>query len=235
MELATFFQPIRGYRLSAQIAEQLQLAILSGAVAEGERLPPERELVERFGASRASVQEAVHQLELQGLVTIRRGSNGGAFVIKPDFAKVSAMLETVIRANRFDPRELYQARLLIEPGVAAIAASTADANTVAALRGAIEASKQRVERGERTTPVSPNFHYLLAHAARSDLLSMLVSSLLSVRGSQRHFGRPSSDQIRICAHERILDAIECRDTEAARQAMTEHLAQLLDEVTVTAP
>jgi GntR family transcriptional repressor for pyruvate dehydrogenase complex len=231
MEAAALFQPIRGHRLSAQIAEQLQLAIFSGAIAEGDRLPPERELVERFGASRASVQEAVHQLEHQGLVTIRRGSGGGAFVIKPDFAKVSAMLQTVIRANRFDPRELYQARLLIEPGVAEIAARARDPETVAALRGAIAASKGHFERGERTTPVSRNFHFLLAHAAGSDLLEMLVSSLLGVRGVQRLHARPSSDRIRICAHEEIVDAIERGDGDAAKRAMTAHLTQLLDEVT----
>lgn len=231
MEAAVLFQPIRGHRLSAQIAEQLQLAIFSGAVGEGERLPPERELVERFQASRASVQEAVHQLELQGLVTIRRGSNGGAYVTKPDFAKVSTMLQTMVRANRFNVAELYQARLLIEPGVAEIAANVAGADNVAALRGAIESSKARFERGERTSPVSHNFHYLLARAAGNELLVMLVSSLLSVREGQRLHRRPSSDQVRICAHERILEAIERRDPAAVKREMTDHLEQLLAEST----
>jgi GntR family transcriptional regulator, transcriptional repressor for pyruvate dehydrogenase complex len=230
MEAAVLFQPIRGHRLSAQIAEQLQLAIFSGAIVEGERLPPERELVERFGASRASVQEAVHQLELQGLVTIRRGSNGGAFVTKPDFAKVTTMLQTMIRANRFDVAALYQARLLIEPGVAEIAARVAGAENVAALRGAIASSKLRFDRGERTHPVSHHFHYLLARAAGSDLLVMLVSSLLSVREAQRILRRPSSDRIRICAHEAIVYAIERGDAEAAKRATTDHLMQLLDEI-----
>ena len=223
------FQPIRGHRLSAQIAEQLQLAIFSGAIPEGTRLPPERELVERFQASRTSVQEAIHMLELQGLVTIRRGSSGGAFVTKPDFAKVTAMLQTVVRANRFDVTELYQARQLIEPGIAEIAARVATPEGIAMLRGAIEASKERFARGERVYPVSHNFHYLLARATGSDVFVMLVSSLLSVRESQRRRSRSSSDRIRICAHEQIVDAIERRDGDAARLATADHLNHLLLE------
>lgn len=229
MEATALFQPIRGHRLSAQIAEQLQLAIFSGAIPEGARLPPERALVERFQASRASVQEAIHMLEMQGLVTIRRGSSGGAFVTKPDFAKVAAMLQTVVRANRFDVTELYQARQLIEPGIAEIAARVAGSEDIAMLRAAIQASRERFARGERVYPVSHNFHYLLARATGSDLFVMLVSSLLSVRESQRRRGRSSSDQIRICAHEQIVDAIERHDGEAAKRATADHITHLLLE------
>jgi GntR family transcriptional repressor for pyruvate dehydrogenase complex len=215
MEAAVMFQPIRGHRLSAQIAEQLQLAIFSGAIPEGARLPPERLLVERFQASRTSVQEAVHLLEVQGLVTIRRGSSGGAFVTKPDFAKVTAMLQTVVRGNRFDVTELYQARQLIEPGIAEVAARVATPEAIAMLRGAVDTSH--------------NFHYLLARATGSDLFVMLVSSLLSVREAQRRHGRSSSDPTRTCAHEAIVDAIERRDEDRAKRATADHLNHLLLE------
>jgi GntR family transcriptional repressor for pyruvate dehydrogenase complex len=227
MEASALFQPIHGQRLSAQIAEQLQLAIFSGALAEGDRLPPERTLVERFQVSRTSVQEAIHMLELQGLVTVRRGSNGGAFVTKPDFAKVTAMLETVVRANRFAVNELYQARQLLEPGIAALAARVATPADIAMLRSAVEASKERFTRGESHSPLSHNFHYLIARATGNDVFVMLVSSLLSVRESQARRDRSSSDQIRIDAHERIVEAIERHDEEAAKSATIEHLDHLL--------
>lgn len=222
------FQPIAGQRVSAQIAAQLQLAIFSGALPQGDRLPPERELAERFGASRASVLEAVHMLELTGLVAIRRGSTGGAFVTKPDLGKVSAMLQTMVRGNRFDLDELYQARLLIEPGVAEIAARVADGPAIAALRSSIAAARTRFERRDRTYPATENFHYLLARATGSELLVMLVSSVLSLREA-RDLSRPPASDHRICAHEEIVDAIERGDGAAARTATAAHLLRLRHE------
>lgn len=228
MEASISFQPARGHRLSTQIAEQLQTAIFSGAIPEGARLPHERELVERFEASRASVQEAIHLLESQGLVTIRRGSNGGAFVSKPDFAKVTTTLQRIIQANRFDT-ELYQARQLIEPEIAAIAASAASADHIAALKGAVEASKQAFERSEEAYPLSRNFHFLIARATGNDLLLMLVSSLLSVRESRLLSLQSAARNERICAHAEIVDAIERRDAEAAKRITAAHLQQLVAE------
>lgn len=226
---ALSFVPISGRRVSVQIAEQLKLAILSGALPEGARLPTERELAERFGASRASVLEAVHLLELSGLVTIRRGNAGGAFVTKPDFSQVGEMLQTAVRGNHFALDELYQSRLLIEPGVAELAARAADVSAIAALRSSIVTARKRFKRRDRSYPLSQNFHYLLARATGSELLVMLVSAVLSQRELSDLSRPPASDQ-RICAHEQIVDAIERGDGAAAREATTEHLFQLREDV-----
>jgi GntR family transcriptional repressor for pyruvate dehydrogenase complex len=225
---AVTFVPVGGRRVSAQIAEQLQRAIFSGALPEGDRLPSERELAERFSASRASVLEAVHILELTGLVEIRRGSAGGAFVTKPDAGKVGAMLQTMVRGNRFELDELFQARQLIEPGIAELAARTADAPAIDALRASIRASRARFERRDRSYPATENFHYLLARATGSDLLVMLVSSVLSAREA-RDLSRPPATDHRICAHEQVVAAIERGDGVAASTAMAEHVLHLRTE------
>ncbi|HEX6511658.1 MAG TPA: GntR family transcriptional regulator, partial [Chloroflexota bacterium] len=79
------FRSVRTRRVSEQIEQQLAAAIFAGKLKPGDRLPPERELVERFEASRASVREATRALELAGLITIRPGAGGGAYVTTPDF------------------------------------------------------------------------------------------------------------------------------------------------------
>ena len=235
LQADALFEPVGGRRLSSLIAEQLQRAIISGAIAEGERLPPERELAARFQASRTSVQQAVHMLELMGLVSIKRGSNGGAFVTKPDFVQVSGMMQAMLRVNRFDLAELYQARLVIEPGIAEVAARVATPEDVAALRASIDATRNPMARGDAYPHIGRNFHYLLACATGSELLVMLASSLLGVGQAARVRHRPSSAHHRVHSHELIVDAIERRDGETAKRLTAEHLMDLLDGATKASP
>jgi GntR family transcriptional repressor for pyruvate dehydrogenase complex len=226
------FEPVKGSRLSVLIADQLHKAIVSGALAAGTRLPPERELAARFEASRTSVQHAVHMLELMGLVTIKRGSTGGAFVTKPDFVKVSRMLQSMFQANQFNAAEIIQARLLIEPGIAEIAARKATEDDVAALRDAIDSVRKPISRGGPYPHTGRNFHYLLACATGSELLIMLLTSLLGIEQAARAVrSRPRPAQHRVSWHERIVDAIERRDANAARRLTAEHLEEMLEGVT----
>ncbi|PYS03236.1 MAG: hypothetical protein DMG16_06310 [Acidobacteria bacterium] len=79
------FHRVRVSRTSKAVVRQLQDAFFSGRFRAGDRLPPERGLAEQFGVSRISVRDALRSLESSGLVEIRVGSNGGAFVREQDF------------------------------------------------------------------------------------------------------------------------------------------------------
>jgi GntR family transcriptional repressor for pyruvate dehydrogenase complex len=225
--LAASFEPVRGQRLSTMIVEQLQSAIFSGAIAEGSRLPPERELMARFEASRASVQEAVHILERTGLVVIRRGAAGGAFVTRPDFVRIGSMLKLMLQANRFALGELYEARLLIEPGGAEIAARLATTDDISNLRASIQFHREIP--ADMPSPIGRNFHYLLACITANPLISMLVSSLLGVAQAYRLQQPLATRSERLRAHEQITDAIEARDGVLARQVLENHLRRLLQQ------
>jgi DNA-binding FadR family transcriptional regulator len=198
---------ISGSRISGRIAEELQFAILSGVLAEGTRLPAERVLVQRFGVSRSSVQEAIHRLELQGLVTIRRGSSGGAYVTRPDVNRATTLLQTALLANRLSTAELHTAREALEPGIAAIAARCADADGLASLREGIACD---------------DFHQRLARTTGNAVFEFLMGTLL-VACAVPPAGLQRGGEARIRDHERITLAIERRDEAEARTAMTEHL------------
>jgi GntR family transcriptional repressor for pyruvate dehydrogenase complex len=223
---------VRTGRISEQIAQQLQAAIFAGQLKPGDRLPPERELVERFEASRTSVREAMRTLELAGLISVRAGAHGGAYVTAPNFELVARALQTMLHAGTFDLMELYQARLLLEPGIAEIAAREADPEDVALLRASLAQGRERMAQRADTAPASYNFHFLLAKAAKSQLLLMLVSSLLDlVHQSDRESAtirRPSPAILR--AHEAIVSAIERHDPTAAREATIDHLLNLQSQV-----
>lgn len=224
------FEPVKGQRLSSLVAEQLQRAILSGEYGEGDRLPSERALIERFGVSRASILEAMRVLETMGLVTIRRGINGGAFVAKPDFTKVSNMLQGMLWANRFDVEDLYKARLLIEPGTAEIAARVATPEDIASLRDSIEFRRRQSARQDLPGGIGRNFHYLLATITRNPLLVMLVSSLLGVAQAARVRQPRHALAERLRAQSEIVDAIERGDGGAARELLESHINQMLRDV-----
>lgn len=227
------FRSVRSRRVSEQIVQQLQAAIFAGKLKPGDRLPPERELVERFEASRASIREATRTLELAGLIAVRPGAGGGAYVTTPNFELVADALHTMLRANQFDIGELYQARLLLEPGIAEIAARVAEPEDIELLRASLEEGRQLLQTRSDTAPASYNFHFLLAKAAKSNLLLMLISSLLDLvyRSDQEERAARRMSPPIVKAHEDIIDAIARHDPETARRVATEHLLGLQQQVT----
>src|SRR5215218_4017135 len=80
---AGLLTPVNDRRISALIVDQVRTLIHEGKLTSGDRLPPEREMCERFGVSRVTVREALRVLEASGLVEIRVGAHGGAFVTQP--------------------------------------------------------------------------------------------------------------------------------------------------------
>lgn len=225
------FHSVRSRRVSEQIVAQLEEAIFAGRLRPGDRLPPERELVEQFQASRASVREATRTLELTGLISIRPGAGGGAYVTAPKFDLVANALRTMLQAGSFELTELYQARLLLEPGVAETAARLADAEDIALLRASLQEGRDALARKIQTAPASYTFHFLLAKAAKSNLLLMLISSLMDlVHKSDQAGARPRLSPPIVRAHEAIVDAIERHDAAEARRLTAEHLLQVQAQV-----
>jgi GntR family transcriptional repressor for pyruvate dehydrogenase complex len=227
------FQPIQAERVPARIAGQLQRAILAGQLQPGNRLPSERELAEQFQASRTSIREATRMLEMSGLVTIRPGGNGGTYVTRPDFAQLSDTLRIMLQGNHFKSTELYQVRLLLEPAAAQLAAQHADEDDLALLRASLEGSKGLADYPAGTLPASRNFHYLLAKASKSNLLLMLISSLLDLAETAEKTRGPlrrSPPAIRQRAHELMVEAVARKDARAAAAAAREHLQELLADV-----
>jgi DNA-binding FadR family transcriptional regulator len=110
------FQPVKTGKISERIARQIKDTILNGAMKSGDRLPPERELVQRFQASRISIREALKNLEASGLLTIKPGS--GVFVSEVNSKPMSESLASILRIKRVSMNELSEARMILEPNIA---------------------------------------------------------------------------------------------------------------------
>jgi GntR family transcriptional repressor for pyruvate dehydrogenase complex len=212
-------------RVSETITRRIRKAITDGRLAPGEKLPAEREMAGRLRASRVSVREAYRSLAEAGLVSIRRGAEGGAFIADFDPAPMSRNLTFLLRLGRTSHEELTEARALLEPSVARLAARRARREDLARLEALLR-REQAVPRGSgEARCIHLDFHRQVAECARNLPLSILIRAT-------NDFASEIAQDIVISAdlhahivadHARIFEAIRKRDEEAAAETMLGHV------------
>ncbi|KVT88917.1 GntR family transcriptional regulator [Burkholderia territorii] len=238
-------QPIQNRRLYQQIADKLSAMIESGDFPPGSYLPPERELAEQFGVSRASVREALIALAVGGLVSVRVGDG-----VKVRKSKTGAPTEakavsfSIIEIDpeidigleidtEIPPFALLQARRLIEPEAASLAAKHGSDEQIEGIRKAFLRNQEDNRSGSLTHPGDRLFHIRIAEASDNPTYALMIKQLLA-RKYDPMFERlqslyvPNDMPLRSeLEHRAILDAILERDPEAARSAMAGHLDEVL--------
>ena len=120
-------------RVSETIVRRIKKQISDGRLVAGHKLPAEREMARQYKTSRVSVREAYRSLEDLGVLRIRRGADGGAFIAKVDHEPVLRSLSLVLSLSRTSHKELTEARMLIEPPIARLAALRARKEDIARL------------------------------------------------------------------------------------------------------
>ncbi|WNO52379.1 FadR/GntR family transcriptional regulator [Stakelama saccharophila] len=215
-------------KLYRAIIDTLQDEIATGKYKPGDRLPPERELVERFEVSRLTLREAMIGMEIMGLVEARRGS--GVYVTERS-ADILSPSDLDIGAF-----ELTEARRLVEGESAALAAVTANAGDIAALREVLDRMVAENERELEDEVADRDFHLRIAEATRNDAMVLVVQTLWDVRHrsplsmKMLERSRRAGVKPRIDDHRAILDAIAAGDAHGARKAMRDHLGRVIDHL-----
>ena len=117
-------KPIRTRKIYEQIVDQIGQLVAQGQLQPGDRLPSERELVERFQVSRASIREALSALEMMGLIEVRSGE--GTFIRQVNIESVVTPLAWMLFIEKDTDLELYEARKILEVQAAGLAAERAE-------------------------------------------------------------------------------------------------------------
>ena len=219
------FAPVSVARASSSIADQIRQAIITGRLAEGERLPPERELAEQFGVSRVTVRDALRALEAMGLIEVRVGARGGAFVTVPTGSIVGQTMSDMMMMSAVTPEDIVEARLVVELGTVTLACARATDEDLAAMRALDERAEAALKAKTYTRELSWDFHALVAKAAHNGAIEGLTNSFrssLSMHPIRTREGA-KAHALSVEEHERILAAIERRDGAAARREMATHL------------
>ena len=227
------FTKVRVGRVSEEVVKQVQEAIFSGELKPGDRLPPERELAGQFGLSRMSVRDALRTLESSGLIKIKVGSSGGAFIREPYFDPLRESLSSVLRSKKANILELVETRKIVETAIVELAAARATEDDLSAMREAVEGAKRALEAGDLNYgPYSVKFHAALAQAGKNHVLNLTVRSFRAFFADVLEKLLPTEDMARraIADHWELYKAIESRDGQKARRLMSEHLEYFENKV-----
>lgn len=226
------FAPARRVRSLDDVFLQLRDAILSGEVAEGTRLPNERDLAERFEVGRPTVREALRSLEALGMVEIRAGRTGGAFAVRPSEATLGSALATLVGLRGASAQELAEFRLSFEADTAWWAARRAEASDIAVLEGLV-AETRRLAAGRRDdwtplTDADARWHEALARATKNRLRIGIALGLHDARIRQvpalgdahARYAAAIPDSL-----DEITAAVRRGDARAARASMLAHVEE----------
>lgn len=222
-------EPLNRISAAEEVLQQLTFLIENGQLAVGSLLPPERVLAAQLGVSRVVVREAAKKLEQRGLVSIRHGV--GVMVTNNPALPVQHTLERLLPLDKERLRQCAQARLLIEPELAATAAVRATPTGIRKLKAACEGMAAEADIAKAAS-LDIFFHDTIADLAGNKVLAVMLKSVaqlgrLSREVTLRRFGVERATGY----HTRILAAITSADPAAARKAMKLHLEAALGDLT----
>jgi GntR family transcriptional repressor for pyruvate dehydrogenase complex len=222
------FQPIKTRRIFEEICDSIRDKLISGELKAGDRLPSERELSELLSVSRTALREALRSLEIVGIIELRKGSKGGAFVTRNGVSQVTRTFRDMLDFGRVSLATLLEARLLIMDSVVRTASERATRADIAKLRQniteTIELTKR--ERYEERTLKAVEFSTILADSTGNQVMSAILEAMASViRGFVVIAGPPGHDTI-ISSRRRLIDQIEARNADGASETMRNYLLAL---------
>jgi GntR family transcriptional repressor for pyruvate dehydrogenase complex len=225
---ADLFVPVVGGRISDAITHQIRTAILERRLKPGDRLPNERDLAERFGVSRVTVRDALRTLEAGGLLEIRVGASGGPFVTAPSTGMVGQGIFHMLALSKVDPDEIAEARVILELGTVTLAVERATDEDIAELRQLCEVAVKALAAGAYDTKLSREFHAALARASHNRAIELVTATFagpLSMHPVRERERAEWSHERSVEQHRQLVDAIEDRDAERAREVMHLHLTR----------
>ena len=228
---------IKRQRVSESVANQIRQAIFSGRLEPGHKLPPEREMAEQFATSRVALREALRSLEQEGMIEIRRGFGGGAFVADFDNALRALIdsLSTVVKLGQADSGNLTEVRSMLEPVMARMAAARATEDDVRAMQEIVEAQEQELRSGVLSRKFDMEFHRVMANACHNPVLSIVVTAINDAIRDAIYRSKLTTEMREqvVRYHRELFEAISRRDEELAGRLMEEHVVAVQRHVSAT--
>ncbi|MBM4438837.1 MAG: FadR family transcriptional regulator [Candidatus Rokubacteria bacterium] len=215
--------PIKSTRIYEEIVRQIKAMIAEGRLKSGDQLPPERDLAEKFLVSRTSVREALRALESVGLIEIRPGE--GTFVKEVSVESLVEPLALVLLSQRELIGELFEARRLLEPTIAGLAARRASPDEIVEMERILEEQAKAINAGNTGLAQDAAFHAAIGTAAHNRAIVRVVHGVMDLLSQSREesIGTPGRPTRSHEDHRRILAAIRARDAAAAERAMLDHI------------
>ena len=209
-----------------EILEEIQALIRASGLKAGDRLPSERAMAATFQASRNSVREAVRALIEKGLLTSRRGA--GTYLESDESTRLLNNLGASLERQRQRLQEIFQFRRLLEPEIAALAATVIRVEDLDRLKLAVFDQERCLVSGLDDSEYDRAFHLGLAQATGNRIIREVVHILEGIVGESRARDgqNPERRRASVQAHIHIIEALQSGDQVLARQAMSDHLEEV---------
>ena len=215
------------------IADHLRRQIVRGELEEGSSLPPEGKLRERFGVSGPTLRAAYRVLESEGLISVRRGSRGGATVHRPQLSVASRYVGTLLQSEGVTLDDLFRARTVLEPPLAGMAARNAGKAALRPLREVLATEEAALADGAAFARATTRFHKELVMLAGNQTMTVLASLLWDL--AERHVvtsvteggddpARLKQRRAALGAHQRLVGLLAAKDAAGAEEFWRKHMA-----------
>jgi GntR family transcriptional repressor for pyruvate dehydrogenase complex len=223
------FETVRRNKVYEEVARQIERLILK-KLQPGDKLPSERELAETLSVSRSSIRDAIRSLELMGMVEPRQGT--GTIVREISADAVVNPLANALKRKEELIAELLDFRKMLEPPLAARAATHASTDDIAEMEEILDRQQTKLSKGESAIAEDSEFHYNIALASGNSVVLKVLDILMDLLRDTRERslqvdGRPPKS---LAGHRRILAAIKKRDGVAAEAAMRRHIEDVEEMV-----
>lgn len=222
------FAAISPARAVDEIAAQVRAMVADGRLKPGDRLPSERELSLRLQVSRNTLREALRTLEHAGLVEMRKGAAGGAFVRTGTGGAIVTGMSDLYHLGAITPQQLTEARMWISELVVRVACERAGEDDFAALEENIRAATVAHDAGrfDERQKLHREFHILLARATRNPIVAITMESVMGVVGQFIEKIGPSENPFTLPSRKRFMKHLRARDADAAVAEMSKHLKRM---------
>lgn len=227
---------VRAPKTAELIAQQLRRRIVRGELVPGETLPPELQLMEQFGVSRPTLREAFRILETERLITVRRGSRGGAQVAAPELSVASRYVGVLLQLQGTTVEDVYEARMVTEPACARMLAKRRKKQDLADLDAVIG----ELEDAVGAAPLDPvlctrltyKFHRLVMERAGNKTLALqgavlqdIISTHLELHVAPNFDEVESPERFRraIKGYRKLAALVDARDAEGAERHWRRHM------------
>ena len=224
--------PPRARKAASLVADRLRRQIVTGQIPVGSSLPPEAELLAELEVSRPTLRAALRILESEDLVTVRRGSRGGAWVNAPTNDVLARRAGIFLQYHDATLDDVHRARGIIEPPAVYLLAERADPGDVLQLRELAREGTALIEDRDALRASGGRFHRLLVELAGNQTLmifSLMLEGVVELNTQRSQAARPvSADTPRLGPrrqeeHERVVDLIEAGAASEAERFWREHL------------
>lgn len=222
------FAVISPARAVDEISAQVRSMVADGRLKPGDRLPSERELAPRLQVSRNTLREALRTLEHAGLIEMRKGASGGAFVRTGSGGVIVTGLSDLYHLGGISPQQLTEARIWLSDLVVRVACERATERDLRALEENVLAATLAHETGrfDDRQKLHREFHVILARATQNPIIAITMESVMGVFGKFIEKIGPSENPYTLPSRKRFMKHLRKRDAERAALEMAKHLRRL---------